>query len=62
MRAINGSVHMSLEEIAQVEGITKSAVNMCLRRAMEKLRAHGLTPKMQDLAIELDRGRKGSAE
>jgi predicted transcriptional regulator len=53
---------MSLAEIAEELGTTKSAVNMCLVRALKKLRSQGLVIKMQELADDLDRNRKRSAE
>jgi predicted transcriptional regulator len=53
---------MSLAEIAEELGTTKSAVNMCLVRALKKLRSQGLVFKMQELADDLDRNRKGCAQ
>jgi DNA-directed RNA polymerase sigma subunit (sigma70/sigma32) len=53
---------MSLEEIAEAEGISRGAVNMILQRAMRKLRRKGLVVKMQELADDLDRNRKGSVQ
>jgi predicted transcriptional regulator len=51
---------MSLDEIAKEMKMSKSAVNMCLCRALRKLRSHGLVFKMQDMADEIERNRKGS--
>ena len=53
---------MSLDEIAKEMGMSKGAVNMCLSRALRKLRSQGLVIKMQELADDLDRNRKGSVE
>ena len=53
---------MSIAEIADELGTTKSAVNMCLVRALKKLRSQGLVIKMQEMAHDLDRNRKGSVE
>jgi predicted DNA-binding protein YlxM (UPF0122 family) len=58
MRNLPTRAHMSLSEIAEEEGISKAAVNMCLRRALRKLRSQGLVLKMQELADGLDKGRK----
>lgn len=52
----------SLEEIAQAEGMSIAAVHMMISRALRKLRAHGLLCTARDLAIELDRNRKGNVE
>lgn len=53
---------MSLKEIAEAEGISVGAVNEAIQRALRKLRNQGLMLPMQELAQELDRGRKGCAE
>lgn len=47
----------SIEEIAQAEGLTVSAVTMCLGRALKKLRAQGLLITCRELAKALDHGR-----
>jgi hypothetical protein len=49
---------MTLEEIAEAEGSTVSAVNICLRRALKKLRRQGLIFTARELAQELDRNRR----
>jgi DNA-binding CsgD family transcriptional regulator len=54
--------HMSLQEIAEHEGISVKTVNITLQCALRKLRHHGLVLKMQELGNELDRNRKGSVE
>jgi DNA-binding CsgD family transcriptional regulator len=53
---------MSLQEIAEHEGISVKTVNITLQSALRKLRHHGLALKMQELADDLDRGRRGSVE
>jgi biotin operon repressor len=60
--SLSARPQMSLQEIADELGTTKSAVNMCLVRAMKKLRSQGLVIKMQELADDLDRNRKGRVE
>lgn len=62
MRNLANRASMSLEEIAEEEGMSVGAVHMCLSRALRKLRSQGLVFKMQELAEDLDRNRKGSAE
>jgi hypothetical protein len=47
---------MSLEAIAEAEGTSVAAINMCLSRALRKLRSQGLQTA-KELAIELERGR-----
>jgi DNA-binding CsgD family transcriptional regulator len=54
--------YMSLQEIAEHEGISVKTVNITLQSALRKLRHHGLVLKMQELGNELDRNRKGSVE
>jgi len=53
---------MSLEEIAKAEGTTVGAVNVLLGRALRKLRKQGLIRTSKELADELDRNRRESAE
>jgi predicted transcriptional regulator len=62
MRNLPTNAHMSVSEIAEEMDMSKAAVNMCLRRALHKLRSQGLVIKMQELGNELDRNRKGSVE
>jgi DNA-binding CsgD family transcriptional regulator len=52
--------HMSLQEIAEHEGISVKTVNITIQGALRKLRHHGLALQMQELGNELDRNRKGS--
>lgn len=53
---------MSLQEIAQETGMSVSAVNMCIQRALRKLRHLGedneTMLKMKELAHDLDSNRK----
>ena len=53
---------MSLEETAKAEGTTVGAVNVLLGRALRKLRKQGLIRTSKELADELDRNRRESAE
>jgi DNA-directed RNA polymerase specialized sigma24 family protein len=53
---------MSLQEIAEHEGISVKTVNITIQCALRKLRHHGLVLKMQELANDLDSRRKGSVE
>jgi hypothetical protein len=53
---------MSLEEIAETEGTSVAAISMLLGRAFKKLRRSGLLITARELAIELDRNRKGIVE
>jgi predicted DNA-binding protein YlxM (UPF0122 family) len=62
MRNLPGNPGMSLEEIAQEMHMSKSAVNMCIHRALRKLRSQGLTFTCKELADDLDRNRKGSVQ
>jgi DNA-directed RNA polymerase specialized sigma24 family protein len=50
---------MSLQEIAEHEGISVKTVNITIQCALRKLRHHGLVLKMQELGSELERNRKG---
>lgn len=62
MRNIPNNPQMSLREIAEETGMTIGAVHMHLSRGLKKLRSHGLVIKMQELADDLDRNRKGNVE
>jgi hypothetical protein len=53
---------MTLEEIAEAEGSTVGAINMCLTRASKKLRQQKLIFTCRELAAELDHNRKGIVE
>jgi hypothetical protein len=53
---------VSLQEIALAEGISVKTVNLTLQSALRKLRSQGLVTKMQELADDLDRNRKGSTQ
>ena len=51
-------IGMTLEEIAEAEGLSVGAVGMLLSRALPKLRrAQGLLLTCRELAAELERGR-----
>jgi galactitol-specific phosphotransferase system IIB component len=52
---------MSLEQIAQAEGISVAAAHMLISRALRKLRRQGLICTCAELAQELDRNRQESA-
>jgi DNA-binding CsgD family transcriptional regulator len=55
----------SIQEIAQAEGLSVSAVNMLLSRGLKKLRAlrkDGVLKTARELAAELDRNRRGIVE
>jgi DNA-binding transcriptional regulator GbsR (MarR family) len=62
MRNIPGNPQMSLAEIAEETGMSIGAVRMTIHRALRKLRSQGLVIKMQELADDLDRNRKGSVQ
>jgi DNA-binding CsgD family transcriptional regulator len=51
---------MSLEQIAEAEGTSPRAIHTLICRALKKLRSQGLVFTARELAIELDRNRKGS--
>jgi hypothetical protein len=54
---------MSLEQIAQAEGMSIAAVHMTLTRALRrKLRRQGLICTCRELAQALDANRKGIVE
>jgi DNA-binding IscR family transcriptional regulator len=48
---------MTLEEIAEVEGLSTSAVRLCLSRALLKLRRDGLVMTCREMAQHLDANR-----
>jgi DNA-binding CsgD family transcriptional regulator len=47
----------SIQEIAEAERMSVSAVTMLLSRALLKLRREGLLHTCRELAVELDRSR-----
>jgi DNA-binding IscR family transcriptional regulator len=47
----------SISEIARAEGLTASAVNMVLHRALRKLRRDGLVTTCRELAKALEANR-----
>jgi hypothetical protein len=51
---------MTLEEIAEVEGLSTSAVRLCLSRGLLKLRRDGLVMTCRELSIELQAHRATS--
>lgn len=53
---------MTLQEIAESEGMTIGAVNTLLCRAFKKLRRAGLLMTARELADELERNRRGIVE
>ena len=59
---LRSGAQMSLKEIAEELDMTVGAVHTCLSRGLKKLRSQGLVLKMQELAQDLDRNRKGSVE
>lgn len=52
-----GKFAATLEQIAQAERMSVGAVNVCLSRALKKLRRAGLLKSARELANELERGR-----
>jgi DNA-binding transcriptional regulator GbsR (MarR family) len=62
MRNLPSKSAMSVQEIAEETGMSVSAVNMTISRALRKLRRQGIALTMRDLAQDLDRNRKGSVD